>query len=77
MREISDKTLAIRVDEDFYKKVKLRLAEKGVTLKDYFIELVENDVKAPDKDDIEGYTRKEILEKADEITRLLKKIAET
>lgn len=53
------------------------MAEKGVTLKDYFIELVENDVKAPDNDEIEGYTRKEILEKADEITRLLKKIAET
>lgn len=76
MRKISDKTLAIRVDEDFYKKVRLRLAENGMTLKDYFISLVENDIKSVSTDKIEGYTREEILGKAEEITRLLKKIAE-
>jgi len=76
VRKISDKTLAIRVDEDFYKKVRLRLAENGMTLKDYFISLVENDIKSASTDKIEGYTREEILGKSEEITRLLKKIAE-
>ena len=76
VRKISEKTLAIRVDEDFYKKVKLRLAENGMTLKNYFVELVENDIKSTAAEKIEGYTREEILERADEITRLLKKIAE-
>ena len=48
-----------------------------MTLKDYFIELVENDIKVSATDKIGGYTREEILEKADEITRLLKQLAET
>lgn len=77
MSVISEKTLAIRVDEDFYKKVRFRLAENGMSLKNYFIMLVENDIKAAGSDEkIEGYTREELIEKADEITRLLKQLAE-
>ena len=47
-----------------------------MTLKNYYVELVENDIKSTAAEKIEGYTREEILERADEITRLLKKIAE-
>lgn len=39
-----DKTLAIRIDEDLYKKIRIRLAEKGVTLKDYIISLINTDL---------------------------------
>lgn len=40
-----DKTLAIRIEEDLYKKIRIRLAEKGMTLKNYIINLIENDLK--------------------------------
>lgn len=40
-----EKNLAIRVDEDLYKKVKVRLAESGMTLKDYLVMLIEKDLQ--------------------------------
>ena len=39
-----EKTIAIRIDEDLHKKIKIRLAENGATLKDYIISLVKNDL---------------------------------
>ena len=47
-----ERTLAIRVDEELYRKVKLRLAEKDITLKDYLVSLIEKDLENMDM--IEG-----------------------
>lgn len=69
---IAEKTLAIRVDEDFYKKVRMRLAEKGLTLKDYFVGLVEADIQSENSSAAEGCTEQDLIAKADEIIRLLK-----
>lgn len=42
---MSDKTLAVRIDEGLYKRIKIRLAETGLTLKDYVITLIETDLQ--------------------------------
>lgn len=39
-----DKTITIRVKEDFYKKIKIHIAEKGMSLKEYLISLIEADL---------------------------------
>lgn len=44
-----DKTIAIRVNEEIFKKVKIRLAENGMTLKDYVIKLIEQDLQEETK----------------------------
>lgn len=50
---MSDKTIAIRVNEEMFKKVKLRLAENGMTLKDYIIKLIEQDLQEETKKKVE------------------------
>ncbi len=45
VRKVAEKTIAIRVNEETFKKVKLRLAENGMTLKDYIIKLIEQDLQ--------------------------------
>lgn len=40
-----ERNIAIRVDEELFKKIKKRLADNGMTLKDYIISLVEEDLK--------------------------------
>ncbi len=40
-----ERNIAIRVDEELFKKIKKRLAENGMTLKDYIISLIEEDLK--------------------------------
>ncbi len=50
---MSDKTIAIRVNEEMFKKVKLRLAENGMTLKDYIIKLIEQDLQEETKKRVE------------------------
>ena len=39
-----EKNIGIRVDEDFYKKIKIRIAEDGITLKEYILKLIEEDL---------------------------------
>lgn len=41
---MSEKTIAIRIDEEFHKKIKIRLAETGLTLKDYILGLIDKDL---------------------------------
>ena len=53
-----EKTIAIRVDEELFKKVKIRLAENGMTLKDYIITLIERDLQ----EDVKQTVEKEIKE---------------
>ena len=42
---MSERTIAIRVDEELFKKIKVRLADNGMTLKDYVISLIKEDLK--------------------------------
>lgn len=43
---MSEKTIAFRVDEELHRQVKIRLAETGMSLKDYIITLIEDDLYA-------------------------------
>ena len=40
-----DKTLAIRIDAAIHKQIKMRLAKNGLTLKEYVLCLIGNDLK--------------------------------
>lgn len=42
---MAERNIAIRVDEDIFKKVKVRLADNGMTLKDYIVSLIEEDLQ--------------------------------
>lgn len=39
-----EKTVAIRISEDLQRRIKFRLVEKGTTLKDYIVGLIEQDL---------------------------------
>jgi hypothetical protein len=40
-----ERTIAIRIDNALHKRIKMRVVENGVSLKDYIICLIENDLK--------------------------------
>jgi len=40
-----DKTIAIRIDAILHRRIKIRLAENRLTLKDYIVGLIGNDLK--------------------------------
>lgn len=40
-----EKTIAIRVDEALFRRMKIRLAEQNITLKDYVTRLIEADLQ--------------------------------
>ena len=42
---MTERNIAIRVDEELFKKIKVRLADNGMTMKDYIISLIEEDLK--------------------------------
>ena len=39
------RTITIKVDEDFYKDIKIRIAKEGITLKNYVLDLIKKDLK--------------------------------
>jgi len=41
---VPERTVAIRIDEELHKRIRMRIAESGMTLKDYIVGLVENDL---------------------------------
>jgi predicted DNA binding CopG/RHH family protein len=41
-----EKTITIRVDEELYKKIKVEVATRGTTLKDYILNLIEQDMNS-------------------------------
>lgn len=41
---MSEKTITIRISEDLHKTVKIKIAESGVTLKDYLVDLIQKDL---------------------------------
>lgn len=69
MRTINERTIAIRIDEELHKKVKIKLAETGMTLKDYISRLVENDLTGtPARTAI---TEQDIVANANKIAKIL------
>lgn len=71
---MAERTLAIRISEEMYKKIKLRLAETGLTLKDYMIQLIENELNR--RDGAPVFDKKVIIDHAEEIATLLNKYAD-
>lgn len=45
---MGERTLAFRVDEEFHKELKVRLAQQGITLKSYIISLIQKDLEGTD-----------------------------
>ncbi len=45
-----DKAINFKVDESFYKDIKVHIAKEGITLKDYIIKLIKNDLERVQKD---------------------------
>ena len=41
--ELAEKTITIRITEEQYKEIKIKAVNKGLTLKDYILALVESD----------------------------------
>jgi len=40
-----ERNISFKVDEEFYKQVKVKVALEGITLKDYIIRLIEKDLE--------------------------------
>ena len=51
---MSEKTVAIRIDEELHKRIKIRLAQIDMTLKDYIVQLVNNDLAEAERADFES-----------------------
>lgn len=43
------KSIVIRVEPDFHKKVKIHATEMGITIQEYLISLIEKDLEREDK----------------------------
>ena len=44
-KSMGERTLAFRIDEEFHKALKVRLAQQGVTLKSYIFSLIKKDME--------------------------------
>jgi predicted DNA binding CopG/RHH family protein len=42
--KINEKTITVRISEDLHKAVKIRIAQEGVSLKDYVVNLIQSDL---------------------------------
>lgn len=43
--KIMDRTVAIRIEDALHRRIKMRLAENRMSLKDYIVGLIENELK--------------------------------
>lgn len=41
---MAEKTISIRVTEDFHKEIKIKIAKDGISLKDYILNLIKKDL---------------------------------
>ncbi len=73
---MGERTLAFRIDEELYRRVRFKLAENGKTLRAYVLGLIEADLDR-DEGDRRDAQREELLAKADEIIRQLQQFAGT
>ena len=44
-----DRNIGIKVDEDTYKQIKIKVAQEGITLKEYVLALIKKDLEAEKK----------------------------
>lgn len=49
---MSEKTMTIRLDEEFYKKIKLKALQENKTIKDYILNLVKQDLGEEEKKNV-------------------------
>lgn len=42
---MADKAINIKIDDQLYKQIKIKVATEDLTIKDYIIKLVEKDLK--------------------------------
>lgn len=71
-----ERTLAFRIDEEFHRAIKVKLAADGKTLKDYVLGLIEKDLRTSERSPIDP---QEISTVADQLQRTvdqLRSIAE-
>ncbi len=45
VRTIAEKTINFKVDEELYKRIKIKVVEEDMTLKDYIIQLIKKDLE--------------------------------
>lgn len=43
---MTEKTINFKIDEELYKQVKVKIAQQGMTLKDYMIQLIKNNLES-------------------------------
>ncbi|UYO61816.1 type II toxin-antitoxin system HicB family antitoxin [Acetobacterium wieringae] len=41
---MAEKTITIRINEELHKDIKVHIAKRGISLKDYLLELIEKDL---------------------------------
>lgn len=46
---MAEKTINFKVDEEFYKEIKIKVAKEGITLKGYVIDLIKKDLEKDKK----------------------------
>ena len=44
-KELKEKTINFKTEESLYKEIKVKIAEEGITLKDYVTNLIKKDLK--------------------------------
>ena len=44
-----ERNIGFKVDDEFYKKVKIKIAQEGKTLKEYIVELISKDLEKQKK----------------------------
>lgn len=49
---MTEKTMTIRLDEEFYKKIKLKALQENKTIKDYILNLVKQDLEKEEKKNV-------------------------
>lgn len=72
---MADKTIAFTVDEEFHRRIKVKLAESGQTLKSYIINLILQDLENGQGAEKDAYTLENALDKANEIVEILNQIS--
>lgn len=72
---MADKTIAFTVDEEFHRRIKVKLAESGQTLKSYIINLILQDLENGQSVEKDAYTLENALDKANEIVEILNQIS--
>lgn len=48
---MNEKTINFKTEEELYKKIKIKIAVEGITLKNYVTKLIEEDLKGDDKNE--------------------------